>query len=30
VTHDTVHPTDPFGEELLAGLYADALEGCEA
>jgi lysophospholipase L1-like esterase len=29
VTHDTVHPTEPFGEQLLATLYADALEGCD-
>ena len=29
VTFDTVHPTDPFGEELLLGRYAAALDGCE-
>lgn len=29
VTTDTVHPTDPYGEMLLARLYDDALAGCE-
>lgn len=28
VTGDTVHPT-PYGEQLLAGLYDDALAGCD-
>lgn len=29
LTTDTVHPTDPYGQQVLAALYADALDGCE-